>query len=189
MSGGVDSSVAAALLKMENNSLICVTMKTWGFDNIPEKDSGCCSLETIYNARNVASSLGFNHYTLDFTEKFNEVVITNFIDEYLNGNTPNPCVLCNKAIKWGVLLEKADSLGADFIATGHYANIEQDPVSKRFYIAKGKDNEKDQSYALWRISQEALSKTIFPLGNFTKPEIREIARKMNLKSADRKSVV
>jgi tRNA-specific 2-thiouridylase len=184
MSGGVDSSVAAALLKMENYSLIGVTMKTWGFDNLPEKDSGCCSLETIYNARNVASSLGFNHYTLDFTEKFNEVVITNFIEEYLNGNTPNPCVLCNKVIKWGVLLEKADSLGADFIATGHYANVEQEPVSKRFYIAKGKDNEKDQSYALWRISQEALSKTIFPLGNFTKPEIRDIARNLNLKSAE-----
>lgn len=184
MSGGVDSSVASALLHKEKYNLIGVTMKTWGYDSIPEKESGCCSLETIYNARNVASSLGFNHYTLDFTEKFNEVVISNFIDEYLHGNTPNPCVLCNKAIKWGALLEKAESLGADYIATGHYANIEQDPVSKRYYITKGKDKEKDQSYALWRLSQEALSKTIFPLGNYTKPEIRKIARKMDLKPAE-----
>jgi tRNA-uridine 2-sulfurtransferase len=184
MSGGVDSSVAAALLKKENYNLIGVTMKTWGFDDIPEKDSGCCSLETIYSARNVASSLGFNHYTLDFTEKFNEVVISNFIEEYMHGNTPNPCVLCNKEIKWGALLEKAKSFGADFIATGHYAGVEQEPVSKRYYIVKGKDSDKDQSYALWRVSQEALSRTIFPLGKFLKSDIRELARKMNLKPAE-----
>ncbi len=184
MSGGVDSSVAAAMLKDKGYNLIGVTMKTWGYDDLPEKDSGCCSLETIYNARNVASSLGFNHYTLDFTEKFNEVVITNFIDEYLHGNTPNPCVLCNKAIKWGALLEKAISLGADYIATGHYANVEYDNNTRRYYITKGKDKSKDQSYALWRLSQEALSKTVFPLGEYTKPEIREIAKKLNLKSAD-----
>ena len=152
MSGGVDSSVAAALLNEKGYTLIGVTMKTWGYDDIPEKESGCCSLETIYNARNVAASLGFNHYTLDFTEKFNEVVITNFIDEYLHGNTPNPCVLCNKAIKWGALLEKAESLGADYIATGHYANVEYDNNTRRYYITKGKDESKDQSYALWRLS-------------------------------------
>ena len=115
MSGGVDSAVAALLLKNEGYNLIGVTMKTWGYDDIPEKDSGCCSLETIYSARNVANQLGFNHYTIDFTDKFNEVVITNFIDEYLAGHTPNPCVLCNKAIKWGALLEKAEELGADYI--------------------------------------------------------------------------
>jgi len=184
MSGGVDSSVAAYLLKEQGYNLIGVTMKTWGYDDIPEKDSGCCSLETIYSARNVASALGFNHYTLDFTEKFNEIVISDFIEEYLHGNTPNPCVLCNKAIKWGTLLEKAESLGADYIATGHYANVEKDKSTGRYYIVKGKDDAKDQSYALWRISQYALSKTIFPLGDFTKPEIREIARKLNLKPAD-----
>lgn len=184
MSGGVDSSVAAALLKEKGYNLIGVTMKTWGYDDIPEKDSGCCSLETIYSARNVATALGFNHYTLDFTEKFNETVISNFIDEYLHGNTPNPCVLCNKVIKWGSLLEKAESLGAEFIATGHYANVVQDENSGRFYITKGKDESKDQSYALWRVSQYALSKTIFPLGNYTKTKIREIAKKMNLKPAE-----
>ncbi|MBZ0202232.1 MAG: tRNA 2-thiouridine(34) synthase MnmA [Ignavibacteria bacterium] len=184
MSGGVDSSVAALLLKKSGHELIGVTMKTWGFDDIPEKDSGCCSLETIYSARNVASQLGINHYTIDFTDKFNEVVISNFIEEYIKGHTPNPCVLCNKAIKWGALLEKADSLGAGTIATGHYARINQEGTTGRWYISAAKDKNKDQSYALWQISQSSLSRTIFPLGEFTKPRIREIARELGLKPAD-----
>ncbi len=183
MSGGVDSSVASFLLKEEGYNLIGVTMKTWGFDNIPEKDSGCCSLETIYNARNVADMLGFHHYTMDFTEKFNEIVINNFIDEYMIGHTPNPCVLCNKAIKWGALLEKAEALGADYIATGHYAKVNHNESNRRYYISNSEDKNKDQSYALWRISQYALSKTIFPLGNYNKTQIREIAKKLGLKSA------
>ncbi|MBL8016010.1 MAG: tRNA 2-thiouridine(34) synthase MnmA [Ignavibacteria bacterium] len=181
MSGGVDSSVAALLLKNQGYNLIGVTMKTWGYDDIPEKDSGCCSLETIYSARNVASQLGFPHYTMDFTDKFNEIVITDFIDEYLKGRTPNPCVLCNKAIKWGALLEKAEQLGADYLATGHYAKIVK---SDRFCISKAVDLNKDQSYALWQVSQHALSKTLFPLGGYRKPEIREIARELGLKPAD-----
>ena len=184
MSGGVDSSVAAALLKDQGYNLIGITMKTWGYDDIPEKDSGCCSLETIYSARNVAQNLGFNHYTLDFTEKFNEIVIDNFISEYLKGNTPNPCVLCNKSIKWGVLLEKAKSLGADYIATGHYAKVNHDAVNNKYFVSVAADRNKDQSYALWRVSQYALSKTIFPLGNYQKPEIRKIAKELGLKSAD-----
>lgn len=184
MSGGVDSSVAAALLKDEGCNLIGITMKTWGYDDIPEKDSGCCSLETIYSARNVAQKLGFNHYTLDFTDKFNEIVINNFISEYLKGNTPNPCVLCNKTIKWGALLEKAESLGADYLATGHYANVKFNEITKRYFISEAEDNKKDQSYALWRVSQYALSKTVFPLGNFTKPEIRKIASELGLKPAN-----
>ena len=184
MSGGVDSSVAAALLKEQGYNLIGITMKTWGFDDFPEKDSGCCSLETIYSAKNVAHNLGFNHYTLDFTEKFNDIVISNFISEYLKGNTPNPCVLCNKAIKWGALLEKAESLGADYIATGHYAKVNYNEIYKRFIVSAANDNQKDQSYALWRVSQYALSKTLFPLSNYTKSEIRNIAREMGLKPAD-----
>ena len=184
MSGGVDSSVAAALLKEEGYNLIGITMKTWGYDDIPEKDSGCCSLETIYSARNVAQNLGFNHYTLDFTEKFNEVVISNFISEYLKGNTPNPCVLCNKSIKWGALLEKAESLGADYIATGHYAKVNLNENSGRYYVSVAKDRKKDQSYALWRVSQYALGKTLFPLGKYDKTEIRKLAREMGLKPAD-----
>ncbi len=184
MSGGVDSSVAAALLKEEGYNLIGITMKTWGYDDIPEKDSGCCSLETIYSARNVAQNLGFNHYTLDFTEKFNEVVISNFISEYLKGNTPNPCVLCNKSIKWGALLEKAESLGADYIATGHYAKVNLNENSGRYYVSVAEDRKKDQSYALWRVSQYALGKTLFPLGKYDKTEIRKLAREMGLKPAD-----
>jgi tRNA-specific 2-thiouridylase len=184
LSGGVDSSVSAAILKDKGYNLIGVTMKTWGYDHIPEKDSGCCSLETIYSARNVASVLGFNHYTLDFTEKFNEVVIRDFIDEYMRGNTPNPCVLCNKAIKWGALLEKAESLGADYIATGHYAIVEYNDETKRYFITKSADELKDQSYALWRLPQYALSKTIFPLGKYTKAKVRDLAKKLNLKPAE-----
>ncbi|MEO8664414.1 MAG: tRNA 2-thiouridine(34) synthase MnmA [Ignavibacteria bacterium] len=184
MSGGVDSSVAAALLKEQGYNLIGITMKTWGYDDIPEKDSGCCSLETIYSARNVAQNLGFDHYTLDFTEKFNEIVIDNFISEYLKGNTPNPCVLCNKSIKWGALLEKAGSLGADYIATGHYAKVNHNEASGRYFVSVAEDITKDQSYALWRISQHALSKTIFPLGSYQKTEIRKIAKELGLKPAE-----
>lgn len=184
MSGGVDSAVAAALLKEKGFNLIGITMKTWGYDDIPEKDSGCCSLETIYSARNVAENLGFHHYTLDFTEKFNDIVINNFISEYLKGNTPNPCVLCNKSIKWGALLEKAESLGADFIATGHYAKVKFDTVNKRYFVSTSEDIIKDQSYALWRVSQYALSKTIFPLGEYKKSDIRKIANELGLKPAN-----
>ncbi len=184
MSGGVDSSVAAALLKEQGFDLIGITMKTWGYDNIPEKDSGCCSLETIYSARNVAESLGFDHYTLDFTERFNETVIENFISEYLKGNTPNPCVLCNKSIKWGALLEKAESLGASYIATGHYARVKFNEITGRYNVAVAEDRSKDQSYALWRVSQKGLAMTLFPLGTYSKPQIREMARKLGLKSAD-----
>lgn len=184
MSGGVDSSVAAALLHEQGYNLIGITMKTWGYDDIPEKDSGCCSLETIYSARNVAVQLGFPHYTIDFTEKFNETVIENFVSEYLAGKTPNPCVLCNKTIKWGALLEKAESLGADFIATGHYAKVNYNEDTRRYNVSVSTDKNKDQSYALWRVSQYALSKTLFPLGDYTKPQIREIATSLGLKSAD-----
>lgn len=182
MSGGVDSSVAAALLKEQGYNLIGITMKTWGFDDFPTKDSGCCSLEAIYNARNVANYLGIPHYTFDFTERFNETVIDNFISEYMQGQTPNPCVLCNKVIKWGVLLERAKELGADYISTGHYASLKKD--NGRYFVSNSKDTNKDQTYALWRVSQDALSKTLFPLGKYEKPEIRKIAEKMGLKTAN-----
>lgn len=182
MSGGVDSSVAAYLLKDQGYNLIGLTLKTWGYDKIPENDSGCCSLDTIYRAGNVADQLGIPHYTLDFTEKFNDIVINNFINEYLSGRTPNPCVLCNKAIKWGALLEKAESLGADYLATGHYAKMLK-LDNGRYTVAFPKDRNKDQTYFLWSVSQYSLGKTFFPLGEYSKPEIREIAAKLNLKSA------
>lgn len=182
MSGGVDSSVAAALLKEQGYNLIGITMKTWGFDDFPAKDSGCCTLEAIYNARNVATNLGIPHYTFDFTERFNETVIENFISEYMNGYTPNPCVLCNKTIKWGVLLDRAKELGADYISTGHYAKVNHD--NGRFYVSNSSDVKKDQTYALWMVSQEALSRTLFPLGEYTKPDIRKMAVSMGLKTAN-----
>lgn len=182
MSGGVDSSVAAALLKDQGYNLIGITMKTWGFDDFPKKDSGCCSLEAIYNARNVATSLGIPHYTFDFTERFNETVIENFISEYMSGQTPNPCVLCNKTIKWGVLLDRARELGADYISTGHYAKVNNS--NGRYYVSNSSDVKKDQTYALWQVSQDALSKTLFPLGDYTKPEIRKMAEAMGLKTAN-----
>jgi len=181
MSGGVDSSVAAVLLKESGYNLIGITMKTWGYDDFPTKDSGCCSLEAIYNARNVATYLGIPHYTFDFTERFNETVIENFISEYMKGQTPNPCVLCNKTIKWGILLDRAKELGADFVATGHYARVNNS--NGRYFVSNSNDENKDQTYALWQVSQEALSKTLFPLGEFKKPEIRKMAEKMNLKTA------
>ncbi len=183
MSGGVDSSVAAYLLKQQGYDLIGVTMKTWGFEYIPERNSGCCSLETIFNARNVAEQLGFHHYTLDFTEIFDRIVVSDFVNEYLHGRTPNPCVLCNKTIKWGALLEKAISLGADYIATGHYAKIIFNSETNRYNVSASEYSDKDQSYALWSISQHALSKTLFPVGDYPKPEIREIAFKLGLKPA------
>jgi len=182
MSGGVDSSVAAALLKQQGYNLIGVTLKTWGFDDFPQRDSGCCSLETIYSARSVADALGFEHYTLDFTGIFEDVVIRDFIESYMRGETPNPCVLCNKEIKWGALLKKAEDLGANYIATGHYAKINKTP-SNRYYVSASADESKDQSYALWRLSQSALSKTLFPLGEYTKSKVRALATEMGLKPA------
>jgi len=182
MSGGVDSSVTAYLLKESGYNIFGLTLKTWGYDKIPESDSGCCSLDTIYRAGIVADQLEISHYTLDFTEKFNETVIENFISEYMNGRTPNPCVLCNKHIKWGLLLEKAVSLAADYIATGHYSQIKE-LENRRITVSLPKDKNKDQTYFLWQLSQEALSRTMFPLGEYTKPEIREMAAKLNLKSA------
>jgi tRNA-specific 2-thiouridylase len=172
------------LLQKEGYKLIGITMKTWGYDDIPEKDSGCCSLETIYSARSVADTLGFPHYTMDFTQRFNDTVIENFISEYLKGNTPNPCVLCNKTIKWGALLEKAESLGADYIATGHYAKVNFHEAAGRYSVGVAEDRAKDQSYALWRVSQYALARTLFPLGTYTKPEIRKIAAELGLKPAN-----
>ncbi|MCL6097941.1 MAG: tRNA 2-thiouridine(34) synthase MnmA, partial [Bacteroidetes bacterium] len=137
MSGGVDSSVAAALLYKQGYEVIGVTMKTWGFMEVggaPKHESGCCSLDAIFDAKNVATSLGFPHYTVDFTKAFEETVIDNFVDEYLNGRTPNPCVVCNRKIKWEELLKKADSLDAKYVATGHYAVVEYNPALNRYSL-------------------------------------------------------
>ncbi len=189
MSGGVDSSVAAVMLKKEGYDVIGITMKTWGFMEVggaPKYESGCCSLDAIFDAKNVASKYDIPHYTVDFTKAFEESVINNFVEEYLNGRTPNPCVLCNRKIKWEELLLKADSLDADFVATGHYAFVGKNELNNRFILSKSSDGRKDQSYALWGLSQESLSRTLFPLGRLNKTEVRQLAEEYGLKTAKKK---
>ncbi len=188
MSGGVDSSVAAALLVEQGYEVIGVTMKTWGFMEVggaPEYESGCCSLDAIFDAKSIAAKLGFPHYTVDFTKEFESSVIENFVEEYLNGRTPNPCVLCNRKIKWEELLKKADSLDAHYVATGHYAKVFFDNSTNRYGLKKSRDDRKDQTYALWGLTQKSLSRTLLPLGNFTKSEIRKLADKYGLKTANK----
>jgi tRNA-specific 2-thiouridylase len=186
MSGGVDSSVAAALLLEQGFDVIGITMKTYDYDNVGGNignESSCCGLDAMNDARMVAVKLGISHYVVDFTNEFEQEVISNFIDEYMHGRTPNPCIICNKKIKWGELIKKADSLGADYIATGHYAKILFDKESKLFSIFRPIDRQKDQTYALWGLDQEALRRTIFPLGNLDKSSVREIAKKHGFKNA------
>lgn len=175
MSGGIDSSVAAVMLHEEGYEVIGMTMKTWDYASAggSKKETGCCSLDSINDARNVAVSLGFPHYILDIREEFGDYVINHFTGEYLEGRTPNPCVLCNTHIKWDALLRRADRLDCEFIATGHYAQVRND--AGRYVISRGIDTLKDQSYALWGISQESLSRTLYPLGGLRKTEIRAMA--------------
>ncbi len=179
MSGGVDSSVASVMLHEQGYEVIGLTMKTWDYASAggSSKETGCCSLDSINDARSLAVAYGFPHYILDIRDEFGDFVIDNFVDEYLAGRTPNPCVLCNTHIKWEALLKRADKLDCEFIATGHYANIRlQD--NGRYVISKGKDEHKDQSYVLWGVSQENLARTKFPLGSFAKSEIRQMALDM-----------
>lgn len=175
MSGGIDSTVAAMLLLEQGYELVGVTYRT--FDNISrgcmEKEKGCCSVDSLFEAKRMAQELGFEHHILDIRQEFKKTVIANFIDEYLHGRTPNPCVICNSTIKWGKLIETANELGCDYIATGHYAQIGHQ--NDRWYLRKGADLSKDQTYFLWTLTQENLSRTIFPLGELTKPQVRQIA--------------
>ena len=183
MSGGVDSSVVAGILAGEGYDLIGITMKTYRYEDVGGNvgnESSCCSLDGINDARAVAAKLGFPHYVLDFSERFGFEVIENFVDEYLAGRTPNPCVICNRKIKWEELIKKADALGADYIATGHYARVGRDERTGRYYVSRGRDESKDQSYALWGLTQESLSKTMFPLAEMTKPESRALGEKLGL---------
>lgn len=175
MSGGIDSSLAAVMLHEEGYEVIGMTMKTWDYASSggSKKETGCCSLDSINDARNIAVNLGFPHYILDIREEFGDYVIDHFTGEYLEGRTPNPCVLCNTHIKWDSLLRRADKLDCEFIATGHYANVRQE--NSRYIISKGTDTWKDQSYVLWGVSQESLARTKLPLGHLKKSEIREMA--------------
>ena len=175
MSGGIDSSVAAMLLHDEGYEVIGMTMKTWDYASSggTRKTTGCCSLDDINDARMLAVEMGFHHIILDIREEFGDATIDNFVEEYIAGRTPNPCVLCNTHIKWDALLRRADQLGCEFIATGHYAQVRKE--NDRYIISKGLDENKDQSYVLWGLSQESLSRTLFPLGGFSKPAIRKMA--------------
>ena len=176
MSGGIDSTVAAILLLEQGYELVGCTFRT--FDSIREsclaKEKGCCSIDSIMEAKHMAETLGFEHHILDFRDTFRECVIANFVDEYAHGRTPNPCVLCNSHIKWGKLLKMADELGCDMIATGHYARIAEQ--NGHCFLRQAADIHKDQTYFLWMLTEENLRRTIFPLGDYTKPQVREIAR-------------
>lgn len=180
MSGGIDSSIAAIMLHEQGYEVIGMTMKTWDYSTSggSKKETGCCSLDSINDARNIAVNLGFPHYIIDIREEFGDYVIDHFTSEYLEGRTPNPCVLCNTHIKWDSLLRRADQLDCEFIATGHYAKIRLE--NERYIVSRGKDLQKDQSYALWGISQESLSRTIFPLGDLHKTDIKALALQKGL---------
>ena len=175
MSGGIDSSVAALMLHEQGYEVVGITMKTWDYASVggSKKETGCCSLDSINDARAMAVEHGFPHIILDIREEFGDFIIDNFVDEYLAGRTPNPCVLCNTHIKWEALLKRADQLNCDFIATGHYAQIRKE--NNRFVISKGLDEHKDQSYVLWGLTQESLKRTIFPLGHLHKKQIKQMA--------------
>lgn len=184
MSGGVDSSVAAALLKDEGYDVIGITMQIW--PKSKRKDTSCCSLQAIEDARRVANRLGIPHYVVNLRKIFHEKVIDNFIQEYKKGKTPNPCIRCNKFVKFDALLHKTRELDADFISTGHYAMVEYDKKIKMWLLKRGVDVTKDQSYVLYPLLQGQLKHILLPLGNFTKSEVREIARKKGLLVADKK---
>ena len=187
MSGGIDSSVSALLLLEQGYELVGSTFRT--FDYIKEsclaKEKGCCSVESIMEAKHFAESLGVEHHILDFRQLFRDHVIANFVQEYKLGRTPNPCVLCNSHIKWGVLLKAADELGCDYIATGHYARIAQH--RGHYYLQTAADEHKDQTYFLWMLTEENLKRTIFPLGDLTKPEVRKIAADHHFEKLAKKS--
>ncbi len=175
MSGGIDSTVAAVMLKEEGYEVIGITMKTWDYQNSggSKKETGCCSLDSINDARSIAVEHGIHHMILDIRDEFGDYVIDNFVEEYLAGRTPNPCVLCNTHIKWEALLKRANQLDCEFIATGHYAQTRFE--NNRYVISKGLDEHKDQSYVLWGLTQESLSRTKFPLGGFHKTDIKQMA--------------
>ena len=192
MSGGVDSSAAAALLKEEGHELVGFTMQLWNQRrnvNVDENGdplpSRCCSLDDVYDARRVAESLGFPFYVLNLEKDFEEAVVHPFIDSYLSGETPIPCVACNSRLKFASLDRMAMSLGCDKVATGHFARVEYDEEADRYRLFRGRNYKKDQSYFLWELNQEQLSRSYFPLGEMTKDEVRDIARGSELYTAEK----
>ncbi len=187
MSGGVDSSLAAILLKQQGFNVIGVTMKLFDQDEVGgaiNTQSSCCNINLIEGARAVCARYDIPHHVLNMASDFKQSVISNFVGEYTQGRTPNPCVVCNTRIKWESLLGKVESMGADYLATGHYAQIEFFPKSNRWILKKGLDQKRDQSYFLWGLTQQAMSKTLFPIGKMTKKRVRQLARENKLRTAD-----
>lgn len=186
MSGGVDSSVAAYLLKEQGYDVIGVTMQIWQEDkDYTEREGGCCSLSAVDDARRVANKIGIPFYVMNFRDSFKEKVIDYFVQEYIDGKTPNPCIACNKHLKFDELLRKAQGIGADYVATGHYAKIEQDE-NGRYQLIRSDDDRKDQTYALYNFTQEQLAHTLMPCGGYTKDRIREIAKEIGLSVYNKK---
>jgi len=192
MSGGVDSSTVAAMLRAEGNNVIGLTMQLWnqrrlaGREGMPEQVQGrCCSLDDVYDARRVAQAIGIPYYVVNHEERFEREVVRPFVQEYLSGRTPIPCSLCNNHLKFDQLLIVARQIGADMLATGHYARVEFDTVRERWLLKRPVDTAKDQTYFLFGLTQEQLSRTIFPLGGMTKPEVRELARAQGLAIAEK----
>lgn len=187
MSGGIDSSVAAMLLLEQGYELVGITFRT--YDSIREsclrKEKGCCSIESIMEAKHLAEQLGFPHHILDFRETFRKEIISNFVSEYFNGRTPNPCVLCNSHIKWGELVKAADEFDCEWIATGHYARISQH--NGHYYLRNAVDTHKDQTYFLWMLTEDNLKRTIFPLGGLTKEQVRTIASQHGFQKLSQKA--
>lgn len=181
MSGGVDSSVAAYLLKEQGYNVIGITMTLVPKDVFyEEKVGGCCSISAVNDARRVADQLGIYYYVMNFREVFERKVINYFIDEYLAGRTPNPCIACNKYIKFDEFLRKANALGAKYVATGHYASIKYDDERKRYLLIRSRDVKKDQTYMLYNLTQHQLAHTLMPLGGYTKEQVRKIAEDIGL---------
>jgi tRNA-uridine 2-sulfurtransferase len=192
MSGGVDSSTVAAMLRAEGHNLIGLTMQLWnqrrlaGREGMPEQVTGrCCSLDDVYDARRVAEHLGIPYYVVNHEERFEREVVRPFVAEYLSGRTPIPCSLCNNHLKFDQLLVVARQIGADSVATGHYARVEYGDACGRWLLKRPTDRSKDQTYFLFGLTQEQLSRTLFPLGNMTKPEVRELARQRGLALAEK----